>query len=202
MNKIWKSNKPAFIIVIVLLVVLIAGAVGGISYAIWTRVSDDSQELNAPIDPYNPSEKYIVFRGLDADGNLLGDDAADEDIEAYAVVGYTGLVAELVIPSTHKLAESAEEKPVVRICTSTIGTDFRYRLTENPIITSLQIPASVTKIDADACSNMSMLARVDILGEDSITIGNFAFANCTCLATFNCEREIIGSSDYLFGSML
>ncbi|MDE7373156.1 MAG: leucine-rich repeat domain-containing protein [Clostridia bacterium] len=194
MNKIWKGNKAAFIILIVLLVVLIAGAVGGISYAIWTRVSDDSQELNAPIDPYNPSEKYIVFRGLDADGNLL---ESDENAVSYAVVGYTGLVAELVIPASHN------DKPVVRICTSNMGTDFQYRLTQNDVITSLQIPASVTKIDVDACSNMSILAKVDILGEDSISIADFAFANCPCLATFNCERDIIGNpAMYLYGSML
>lgn len=193
MKKVWKGNKATLIVLIVVIVVLSALAVGGIAYAIWTRVSDDSEEFNLPIDPYNPSEKYIVFQGLDSDGNLL---ESDENAVAYAVVGYTGLVAEVVIPASHN------DKPVVKICTDN-GTNLNSRLSGNDIITSLQIPATVTEISSRACSEMSLLQKVEILGEGTLIMGDFAFAFCPALETFDYSREIISSSDnYLLGDIL
>lgn len=199
MKKILKLNKTALIILIVAAVVLSALAIRGITYAVWTRVSEDSQNLNTPISPYNPSEKYIIFRGLDAQNNFS--DETGEETVAYAAVGYTGLVAEVVIPSEYKPTEAGAALPVVKICNSNIEDDFQYRFNGNPIIASIQIPASVTEIAVSACAEMSLLEKVEILGENSVTIGDYAFANCPYLTTFNCEREIVGSRDkYLLGS--
>ncbi len=192
---IWKGSKAQLIVLIVVTVVIVALAVTGITYAVWTKESEDNQALNIPVAQYNPSEKYIVFRGLDADGNLL---ESDEKAVAYAVVGYglgKGLVAEVVIPSTHN------GKNVVKICTSNIASDFEYRLNGNPIITSLQIPETVAEISVSACAEMSLLEKVEILGTADITIGDYAFANCPYLTSFACERNITGSPEkYLLGS--
>ncbi|MDE6302676.1 MAG: leucine-rich repeat domain-containing protein [Clostridia bacterium] len=200
MKKILKLNKTALIILIVAAVVLSALAISGITYAVWTRVSEDSQNLNTPISPYNPSEKYIIYRGLDAQNNFS--DITGEETVAYAAVGYKkSLVAEVVIPSEYKPSEDAEALPVVKICNSNIDDDFQYRFNGNDIITSIQIPASVTEIAASACAEMSILEKVEILGEESVTIGDYAFANCPYLNTFNCDREIVGSREkYLLGS--
>lgn len=191
----WMKNKTILIITIALSVCLLALAITGITYAVWTRVSEDNQSFTAPIQQYNPSEKYIVFRGLDEDGNLL---ESDENAVSYAVVGYgsgKGLVGELVIPDTHN------DKPVVKILTSNISNDYEYRLNGNPIITSIQIPASVTHISVSACAEMSLLEKVVILGDGDLTIGDYAFADCPRLKTFDCSRNIIGSPEkYLLGS--
>ncbi|MCM1306588.1 MAG: leucine-rich repeat domain-containing protein [Bacteroides sp.] len=196
MKKVWKGSKTTLIILIVVIAVLSALAVGGVTYAIWTEVSHDTQEHDLPIDPYNPSEKYIIFRGLDAQGDFS--DVTHKEVKAYAAVGYKGLVAEVVIPATHN------DKPVVKVCNSNIDNDLEYRFKGNPIITSLQIPASVTEVATDACSGMDLLEKIEILGDSgNVKIGDFAFANCPRLSTFNCEREIVGTRDsYLLGSNL
>lgn len=203
MKKISKLNKSTLIFLIVAITLVSVLAVSGISYAIWMKVSEDNQELNLPIADYNPSEKYIIFRGLDEDNNFS--DVTGKEVVAYAAVGYdsASLVAEVVIPSEYKPSDDAEAKPVIKICNSNIGTDSQHMFIGNPIITSIVIPASVKEIAVSACAEMPLLESIEIMGEDEITIGDYAFANCPLLQTFTCNRSVIGARElYLMGSNL
>lgn len=199
MKKTAIKNNKKLILTIIISSVLCVLLISGVTYAIWQTVATANQRLDVPKEPYNPSEKYIIFRGLDAD-NKFSDETNKETV-AYAAVGYSGLVAEVIIPSTYKPSETAEELPVIKVCSSNIGDDFKYRFNGNPIITSIVIPESVTKISVSACAEMQILEKVVILGDSNLTIGDFAFANCPYLAAFECQRAVIGSPDkYLMGS--
>lgn len=181
------KKKAALLISIVLLTVILILSATAITYAVWTTIATANEELEVPVDEYNPSEKYIVWRGIDNSG------AFSASPTAYAVVGYDGLVAELIIPPTHN------SLPVTKICTD--ETNFSKRLNGNDIITSISIPSSVTSIASGACANMSRLQSVTIDGTSALTIGDLAFANCPVLTTFSTERNITGdSSSYLYGS--
>lgn len=187
-----KKINLTLVITVILIIAALAVVVTSITYAIWTTVSTATAEINVPVDDYNPSLKYIVFRGLDENGDFTD---TDNEIEEYAVVGYTGLVAELMIPSTYN------SKAVTTICIDSGASNYSKRLAENPIITSMLIPGSVTNITAGSCKNMSLLKSVTIEGDASITIGELAFAGCYNLTTFSCSRTILGeSSSYLFGT--
>ena len=163
--------------------------VTGVTYAVWVRQVNATQELNVPVDTYNPSEKYIIFHGINNAGELV-----DSSPTGYAVVGYDGLVAELIIPDEHN------SLPVKKIC---VDPDQQLkRLTNNDIITSIRIPANVTTISAGACQAMDHLTTVIFEGTTpAVTIGDYAFANCPNLTTFTCERTITGdSTKYLLGT--
>ena len=182
-------KKSTLIITIILLAVSLAISITAITYAVWVTTVYATKELEVPIDDYNPSYKYIVFHGINSSGNL-----ADSSITAYAVVGYDGLVAELIIPDTYN------DKPVTKICTDPDQID--KRLAGNPVITSIRIPSSVTTIELGACQNMPYLKTVVFDGTTpSVTIGDYAFAGCVNLTTFTCARSISGdSAKYLLGT--
>lgn len=192
------KNKSTLSISLIVASVLVALAVvaslTGLTYAVWTELASDSSETHLPIDEYNPSEKYIVWRALDENGDFA--DVTGLNASSYAVVGYSGLVAEVVIPSVH------EGLAVTAICVSNIGGDYDYRLNGNGIITSITVPETVVKIADGACANMSNLSEVTLLGTGDITIGDLAFAVCPNLVVFNGgSRTIEGDeASYLLGS--
>ena len=183
-----KRTKTTLVVSLILLTVTLVLSLTALTYAIWTTIATATDTLDVPVDDYNPSEKYIVWRGVDNNGEFSNSPTA------YAVVGYDGLVAELIIPATHN------SLPVTKICVD--ATNFSKRLAGNDIITSIEIPSSVTEITAGACQNMSRLQSVTILGTAAITIGDLAFANCPVLTTFSHERSSVtgDSTSYLLGS--
>ena len=184
-----KKNK-ALLISIIALCVTITLALAVTTYAIWERQSEDFIEVQIPTDDFNPSEKYIVYKGLDSAGNFSADDAS---IVSYAVVGYSGIIEELVIPETYN------SKPVTKISVS--SDQINVALASNQIVTSIVIPASVTQIDQGVCANMLRLRSVKILGTEGIIIQDLAFAGCVELAEFECSREIDGTaSSYLYNT--
>lgn len=192
-------KKSTFIITIIILAVSLAIAVTAITYAVWVQTIYATKELSVPIDEYNPSEKYIVFHGINNNGELV-----ESSPTAYAVVGYEGSVAELIIPSTHN------SLPVTKICADPDQID--KRLAGNEHITSVRIPASVTTIAAGAFQYMPYLNTVvfDLAipteldpnpTTPTINIGDYAFAGCVSLTTFTCPRTVSGdSAKYLLGT--
>lgn len=184
-----KKNRT-LLISIILLCVTVALAVAVTTYAVWERQAEDFIEIHIPTNDFNPSEKYIVYKGLDASGNFTDEEGS---ITAYAVVGYSGLVAELVIPETHN------ELPVTKISSS--SDQINTALAGNQIITSITIPGSVVQIDQGVCANILRLKSVKIQGTEVITIQDLAFAGCVELTEFECEREIDGTaSSYLYNT--
>jgi len=177
------KRQIALLTSIIILIAVVLAGVCTITYAVWTKNATAEKEVELDVDKYNPSEKYIVFQGLNSQGELTLNAA---DIVSFAVVGYSGLIAEVKIPSTH------ENFPVTKICVS--DTEFDCRLNGNPVITSLVIPESVTEITAGACANMSLLNSVTIEGTTELTIGALAFANCPNLTKIDTARTVIGDN--------
>ena len=191
-----KRGKITIIISICLLSVVLALSLTALTYAVWQTTATANEELDVPIDDYNPSEKYIVFRGIDNNG-----DFSNSPTE-YAVVGYTGLVSELIIPEEHN------DLPVTKIYVDSTTSPTNYyatRLSGNGVVTSIVIPASVTFIANGACKDMMLLNSVTILGEtsSSLVIGELAFANCPNLSTFTVAAGRIdtanSSTNYTLG---
>ncbi len=194
-----KLSKKTLVLLIVLSSVLLIGAVAGVTYAVWQKISSANTELQVPIDEYNPSAKYIIYAGLDIDGNFSSDSGAET--VSYAVVGYSGLVAELHIPDAYN------DLPVTKICTpNSSSDDYRYRLNGNPVVTEISIPATVTEISEGACANMSLLTKVTVRGnnETTISLKDLSFANCPLLLSENfvCSRPRDDSPTAFFGTPL
>ena len=185
-----KLNNRTLIISIVLVCITIALAFAVATYAIWEEQADDYVNVQIPTNDFNPSQKYIVYKGIDAEGNFT-----DSSPEAYAVVGYTGIISELVIPATYN------DLPVVKI--SVVPGSTEHNLSGNRFITSLIIPDSVTRIDDGVFANATGLKKVTILGENTISIGDWAFAGCIELTEFICTKEITGDpASYYYNTPL
>lgn len=186
-----KAMKNRTLVISVILVcVTVALALSVATYAIWQEQATDYEEIQIPTDDFNPSAKYIIYQGLDANGNFI-----DESPLSYAVVGYSGIISELIIPDTYN------GLPVTRISCSTTQTNTN--LAGNNIITSLVVPASVTKIDQGIFANAVKLKTVTILGEGEIIIEPFAFAGCVELTTFTTQKNITGDeASYLLNTPL
>ena len=191
-----KLSRIQLIILISVLSLVAVLGISGISYAIWTRTDTAQKELDVPKEEFNASEKYIVFRGLDEQGEFS--DVSGKEIFSYAAVGYdNGLVAEVVIPAVHN------GKAVTKICVGETEEFYKYRFSGNPIITSITVPESVTEISAGACADMLLLETVKLIGESrsEVNIGDYAFANCRNLKQLETQRQIIGNENlYLIGT--
>ena len=180
------KNK-ALLISIIAICVTATLALAVTTYALWEKQSEDFIEVQIPTDEFNPSAKYIVYKGVDANGAFTEDEAS---IVSYAVVGYSGIVEELVIPAEYN------GKAVTKISSSSDQTTVA--LAGNQIVTSIVIPSSVTQIDQGVCVNMLRLKSVKILGTEGIVIQDLAFAGCVELTEFVCSREVTGTaSSYL-----
>ncbi len=183
-------KNRTLVISVILVCVTVALALSVATYAIWQEQATDYEEIQIPTDDFNPSAKYIIYQGLDANGNFI-----DESPLSYAVVGYSGIISELIIPDTYN------GLPVTRISCSTTQTNTN--LAGNNIITSLVVPASVTKIDQGIFANAVKLKTVTILGEGEIIIEPFAFAGCVELTTFTTQKNITGDeASYLLNTPL
>ena len=130
--------------------------------AIWQRQGDDTQKIDVDSQKVNGSEKYIVYAALDSDGALITHPAEGdpEETAAYAVVGYTGLAAELVIPATY------DSLPVTKVLIATPYSSYYCyqngaayagddaRLANNTVVTSIVFGSNVTFVGAGVCAGM------------------------------------------------
>lgn len=190
MNKIAKSALAA---VLILLTTIACIVFASATYAVWQRKVTADKEVEIPVGEYNPSLKYLKFLGLNSSMEF-----ADTGITQYAVVGYDGLVAEIIIPSTYN------GLPVVLVTTDPENTGYRF--SNNEIITSIVIPVSVIELKSAVFSGMTSLRKVTIKGtkEDAdIEIQNMAFGGCISLNLISCNRKIIGDIQlYAWGTPL
>ncbi len=191
-------NKNLLICAISLLVVTLVTALAVTTYAVWVEQTEDFKDVEIDQPEFNPSLKYIVFKGMDVNGAFTDDETL---ITAYAAVGYTsGLVKELVIPETYN------EKPVTRI-SALADVSFEYSFKDNQIISSLRIPASVVTIDDGVFAGAIALRTVTFdKSEDGsaseLNIGVGAFAGCISLEAFQTNGRTIVGENYLFGTPL
>ena len=151
--------------------------------AFWQRQGEETQDIETDVAEVNGSEKYIVYAALNSSGNLITHPATgDPDAAAaYAVVGYTGLVAELVIPATYN------SLPVTKVLVATPYSDYYCyrdgttysgddaRLANNPVVTSIVFGTNVSFVGAGVCAGMVNLTSVRF---------EKAQANVTCTDAF------------------
>ena len=136
--------------------------------AYWQKQSNETQKQNANTQKTNGSEKYIVYAALNSSGNLITHPAEGEPeaTAAYAVVGYTGLVAELVIPATYNSLN------VTKVLVATPYSDYYCyrdgaaytgddaRLANQTVVTSITFGSNVTYVGAGVCAGMVNLTTV------------------------------------------
>ena len=173
----------------------------------WRNQYNDTDQSSIDTVKANGSEKYIVYAALKTVQNELEEDeyafmnstdvSNDVTPTAYAVVGYTGLVAELVIPASYN------DKPVkqVMVCSSREvegvskyaadyvlsqnGSDYTGQystLANNTIVTSIVFGENVEYIGAGVCHSMINLTTVTLTNAN-VALGGYAFGNCVSLAT-------------------
>lgn len=189
MTKLLRSSLIAMFILIITLACVVFTST---TYAVWQRKVTADKEVEIPVGEYNPSLKYLKFAGLNSEMEFVS-----SGITQYAVVGYDGLVAEIIIPSVHNV--DGTDYPVVMIATDPSMLEFRF--SNNEIITSIKIPASVAVIRNSTFAGLTSLRKVTIEGtseDNEINIGDMAFASCVELDQFICERPIIGNSALYF----
>ena len=159
--------------------------------AYWREQTQQTSDEDARIATVNGSEKYIVYAALSAGGDLITSGTAAK----YAVVGYTGLVAELTIPATYgglpvtKVLVAPSEDGYLLYCgvdssghpVSYSGDDVRLRT--NTVVTSIRFGSNVTTVGAGVCLGMTNLASIAFTAASPVTLGDAAFAACASLTT-------------------
>lgn len=140
------SRRNVILLIAIFVTVLVVGA--SVAFALWPSAAEETHnDITDHSGDWNESAGYITFE-LNASG------------DSYAVTGYTGKIANLIIPSEY------QGKPVTMIKGS-IG-NLRS-------ITSLVIPASVTTIENNAFINSLNLVTVEIKGDSGLNIGKNCF---------------------------
>jgi len=152
--------------------------------AIWGTQKTDSRETSANIAERNPSAPYIVYAALDANGDFIerGDNSSEAD--AYAVIGYTGTVKELVIPDEYagkritKVLVDPDYASHRCFCNGSEYTADDPRLANNPYVESIVFGLHVTFVGGGVCVGMTDIKTLSFLSATSMTIGTAAFAAC------------------------
>ncbi len=111
-------------------------------------------------------------------------------IISYAVVGYTGIISEVVIPSEYSPADGIKSYLITKVCSYYEAVDYSFNA--NSIVVSITIPSSV-KIIADAVfADMVNLSYVKLEGMfEAISIGDYAFLGCYNLQEFLSNRTLL-----------
>lgn len=152
--------------------------------ALWNDQSEDESGTNVKVEETNGSAKYIVYVAMDSSGNYIVKDSGTS-VASYAVIGYTGLVSELKIPSRYN------NKPVTKVLVVPDYASYECsmneaayagndpRLTNNPVVRSIVFGSNVTFVGAGVCAGMVNLSSIKF--ETSVTLGDGAFAACNAL---------------------
>ena len=156
--------------------------------AYWQRQGDDTRDIETDVAEVNGSEKYIVYVALDSSGAYIVKNAGTT-VASYAVIGYTGLVAELVIPAEY------QGKSVTRVIVLPDYTSYECsmdgvaytgddpRLANNPVVTSIVFGSNVVSVGAGVCAGMVNLNTVRFTASSAVTLGHAAFSACNALET-------------------
>lgn len=176
--------------------------------AYWQEQTRQTSDEDAQISTVNGSEKYIVYAGLNAGGDLITSGIP----AAYAVVGYTGLVAELTIPETYGgkyvtkvlVAPVDAGFPLYRDVDS-VGVPVAYtgddaRLANQTIVTSIVFGSRVTTLGAGVCAGMVNLTKVTFTAASPVALGNAAFSACVALTSVEGDWEPAAGAQPFLGS--
>lgn len=135
------------------------------SLAIWQEQTETEESPINTSGFWIESEKYFDFAPIMEEGAIV----------AYAVIDYKGLIDTVQIPRVH------QGKPV---------TTIKSTFVNNLIIREIIIPDTVIIIEANAFLNFTRLQKVIVRGsEKSLTIGNYAFMNCSSLSVFDMDSN-------------
>ncbi|MFI3228824.1 MAG: leucine-rich repeat protein [Bacillota bacterium] len=166
-------------ILIILLIVVVLLSVGGITaYALWESQTEDTEDSATITVTYEESQKYLVYEEVE-DGT-------------YYVVGYTGLMPNVVIPATYN------DKAVTGIATGAFMN--------NKIIESVTLGANVAEVEYYAFSNAVNLASLTITA--NVAIADYAFVNVGANVEFGLtiytenEATITKSDNSFFGTVV
>ena len=199
MKKVLKGTL-LFLLIVALMLTLFSCSTA----ALWQEQREEERDRDATIGQANGSERYIVYAALDSSGNLIPSDS-ETATAAYAVVGYIGMVAELVIPATYKdatLNASACNVTKVLVCDAD-GTSYgaykcsvngaaytgNYdRLVGNTVVTSIVFGSNVTYVGDGVCVGMVNVTSVKFASTTFVTLGQNAFAACPAITSvsFSC----------------
>ena len=173
-----------------MITVILIGALAFLSActttALWNDQSEDESGTTVKVEETNGSAKYIVYIALDSSGNYIVKDSGTS-VASYAVIGYTGFVAELKIPARY------DNKPVTKVLVvpdyasyecSMDGAAYSGndpRLTNNTVVTSIVFGSNVAFIGAGVCAGMVNLTSIKF--ETSVALGDSAFAACIALTS-------------------
>ena len=159
------KNIFKIVILIALIAALSLALLSCGTTAYWREQGDDTQDIETDVVEVNGSEKYIVYVALDSSGAYIVKNAGTT-VASYAVIGYTGLVAELVIPSQY------QGKNVTRVIVLPDYTSYECsmdgvaytgddpRLANNPVVTSIVFGSNVVSVGAGVCAGMVNLDTV------------------------------------------
>lgn len=146
-------------------------------------------ELRYSYRAANGRNLYIYAKGDDGSYSLANNEQLNNKVNlyvcsgkiaSYALVGYTGIVAELVVPSTYRgLA-------VTKICNS--NNYAKESFANNPIITTIVIPSSIKSIADGTFANLSALNTVYFKGIGEIRLGKYCFMACSKLKTVSTDE--------------
>ena len=160
-----KKSKIIFISIALVLCLSIFSACGMTTARWQSQYSDTNPEGTQDVSTVsaNPSAKYIVYAALDSNGDLIAS-GSETEIAAYAVVGYTGQIKELVIPAQYN------GKNVTKVLIATPYSAYKCfmngaaysgddaRLDSNQIVTSIVFGSNVTFVGPGVCAGMTSLA--------------------------------------------
>jgi len=167
-----------------------------VTTASWVNQNTDTDTADVNVTKVNGSEKYIVFVALDSSGNCIVKNTATTAV-AYAVIGYTQLVAELVIPSRYTdtsiyTAPSGTDHslPVTQVRLEPNYANYKCsvngaaytgddpRLNGNTIIKSIVFGSNVTRVKSGVCVGLLNLTSVRFDTTSAVTLEEAAFAAC------------------------
>ena len=215
-------KKTIRLILSVLLIVGLALTVVSCrSAAYWQEQDRETTGEQVKIDTVNGSEKYIVYAALDAEGHLIA--ATDDETEAaaYAVVGYTGLVAELTVPATYTdtaiyEAEEGDDHslPVTKVLVASPYSSYKVsrngaaytgddaRLTNNTVVKNILFGSNVSFVGGGVCAGMVNLQKLVFNCETAVTLGVNSFAATPSLTRveFACAMENVSRTGCGFAS--
>lgn len=185
------------------------------TFSIWMQNAGESKYLEFDVVDENPSAKYQIFVPIDINGDrisgslnvinreyTLANPSDINNVAGYALIGWDGgvSVSKVIITGTYtmKIEGQNVSAPVRRAMV--ISEYSAYSFSGDDIITELEIPANMIKIDSGVFSFMSQLTKVRFTGSQDIAIGDYAFAACGKLSIIDRgNRTIIGNEQLIWG---
>lgn len=201
--KTLRKNRIAMIIAIIVLFAVAASTMG-VSYAIWTSPDgsygggESTASPSVTPDSNNVWAKYFngnIIELLDNDGNKIAGNWCE--ITTFYTDGDAcqGLnLSDVYIPS--EITINGTKYQVYRI-TNSIFADSTLK----SLPVSIHIPTTVREIDAAAFASLPNLETVYFENVNPCTIGAYAFAGCSKLATVtivNSTKELLKADQTAF----